>query len=65
MPKRSPDRRIGEFLYRPVVLLVRTRNADGTVGLLEHLRDDDVQNVADSEGCDLLIGYLPVRGLES
>lgn len=58
-PKRK---RIGDKTYRPVVLIVRTRNEDGTPGLLEHLRDDDVAHLDKGE-TDFVIVYMSVEAV--
>lgn len=65
-PKPVPRlvRRIDGKIYTSVVLMVRTRNADGSPRLLEHLRDDDVANLSGSDAeNDFIIAWLPVKAL--
>ena len=67
-PRRSLKdvHRIGEKLYRPVVLMVRTRNGDGTPGLLEYVRDDDIANLTGSDiESDFFVAFLPLKELEA
>jgi hypothetical protein len=67
-PRRSLKdvQRIGEKLYRPVVLMVRTRNGDGTPGLLEYVRDDDIANLTGSDiESDFFVAFLPLKELEA
>lgn len=44
--KKLPRAIIGGEQYRPVVLIVRSKNADGSPAVLEHLREDDVADIA-------------------
>lgn len=51
------DVEIGSEKYRPAICIIRTKNKDGTPGLLEHLRANDKADLA--QDTEFTVVYVP------
>jgi len=54
-----PRKTIGGRVYVPTVFVIRTKNEDGSPGLVEHVREDDRVQLSEEAETEVLVAYCP------